>query len=84
MPLVATGTAGEKEIEILLSQTRRYEKIPLHLHSIVYKPSFCVLLIEQDLLSVRSTSSVTKLSLTFTVLSKRFHFLENSHHNLNC
>lgn len=53
MPFVATGTAGEKEKEIVLSQTRRYEKIPLRLHSIVYQPLFCVLLIEQDLLSVR-------------------------------
>lgn len=56
MPFVATGTVGEKEKEIVLSQTRRYEKIPLRLHSIVYQPLFCVLLIEQDLLSVRSNS----------------------------
>ena len=84
MPLVAVGTAVEKEKEILLFQTRRYEKLPLHLHSIVYQPSFCVLLIQQDLLSVRSALSVIKLSVTFTVLSKRFHFLENSPDNLNC
>ena len=56
MFFAARVSAGERGKDKLFFHRKRYEKMPLLLNSIVYQTSLCVLLIEQDPLSLGSFS----------------------------